>query len=67
MEFLRESLLSLGCDCGVTLVGGLVVARFAAKESAGLKVALRSFLSQLETDRSRTVPSTEDVGMLKIA
>ncbi len=50
MECLRESLLSLECDCGVTLVGGLVVARFAAKESAGLKVALRSFLSQLETE-----------------
>jgi urease accessory protein len=50
VECLRESLLSLECDCGVTLVGGLVVARFAAKESAGLKVALRSFLSQLETE-----------------
>ena len=50
MECLRESLLSLECDCGVTLVGGLVVARFAAKQSADLKVALRSFLSQLETD-----------------
>jgi urease accessory protein len=49
MESLRESLFSLECDCGVTLVGGLVVARFAAKESAGLKVALRSFLLQLET------------------
>jgi urease accessory protein len=50
MECLRASLLPLECDCGVTLVGGLVVARFAAKESAGLKVALRSFLSQLETE-----------------
>jgi urease accessory protein len=50
MESLRESLFSLECDCGVTLVGGLVVARFAAKESAGLKVALRSFLLQLETE-----------------
>jgi urease accessory protein len=50
MECLRESLLSLECDCGVTLVGGLVVARFAAKQSADLKVALRSFLSQLETE-----------------
>ena len=49
MECLRERLLSLECDCGVTLVGGLVVARFAAKQSADLKVALRSFLSQLET------------------
>ena len=49
-ECLRESLLSLECDCGVTLVGGLVVARFAAKQSADLKVALRSFLSQLETE-----------------
>lgn len=50
LESLRESLFSLECDCGVTQVGGLVVARFAAKQSADLKVALRSFLSQLETD-----------------
>src|SRR5579862_1847656 len=42
IECLRESLLSLECNCGVTLVGGLVVARFAAKQSADLKVALRS-------------------------
>jgi urease accessory protein len=49
-ESLRESLRSLECDCGITLVGGLLVARFAAKKSADLKVALRSFLSQLETE-----------------
>ena len=50
LEFLREILLSLECDCGVTLVGGLVIARFAAKESVELKVALRNLLEQLETE-----------------
>lgn len=50
LESLREILLPLECDCGVTLVGGLAVARFAAKQAADLKVALRSVLSQLETE-----------------
>jgi len=43
---LRDILPSLGCKCGVTLVGGLIVARFAAKESSDLRFALRSFLQQ---------------------
>jgi urease accessory protein len=43
---LRDILPSLGCNCGATLVGGLIVARFAAKESSGLKFALRSFLQR---------------------
>jgi len=30
----------------VTLVGGLIVTRFAAKQSSDLKLALRSFLQQ---------------------
>lgn len=46
LEFLREIMPSLGCNCGVTLVGGLIVARFAAKESSDLKLALRNFLLQ---------------------
>ena len=48
LEFLRETLSSLGCDCAVTLIAGLIVARFAAKQSSDLKLALRSLLQQFE-------------------
>jgi urease accessory protein len=48
LEFLREILSSLGCDCAVTLVSGLIVARFAAEQSSDLKLALRNFLQQFE-------------------
>ncbi len=46
LDFLREIIPSLGCNCAATLVGGLIVARFAAKESSDLRFALRSFLEQ---------------------
>jgi urease accessory protein len=46
LEFLREILLSLECNCAVTLVGGLIVARCAARLSSDLKLALRSILQQ---------------------
>jgi urease accessory protein len=47
IDFLREIIPSLGCDCAATLVSGLIVVRFAAKESFDLKLALRRFLQQL--------------------
>ena len=50
LEFLREIIPSLGCNCAVTLVSGLIVVRFAAKESSDLKLALRSFLQQFEPE-----------------
>jgi urease accessory protein len=50
LEFLREIVSSLGCDCAVTLVAGLIVARFAARQSSDLKVALRSFFRQVEPE-----------------
>jgi urease accessory protein len=50
LEFLWEILPSLGCDCAVTLVSGLIVTRFAAKQSSDLKLALRSFLQQFERE-----------------
>lgn len=50
LEFLREILSSLGCDCAVTKVSGLIVARFAAKQSSDLKLALRSLLRQFESE-----------------
>src|SRR5579862_4917599 len=46
LDFLREIIPSLGCSCAATLVSGLIVVRFAAKESSDLKLALRSFLQQ---------------------
>jgi urease accessory protein len=46
LDFVREIMPSLGCNCGVTLVGGVIVVRIAAKESSDLKLALRSFLLQ---------------------
>jgi urease accessory protein len=46
LDLLREIIPSLGCNCAATLVSGLIVVRFAAKESSDLKLALRSFLQQ---------------------
>jgi urease accessory protein len=46
LEFVREILLLLECKCAVTLAGGLIVARFAAKRCSDLKTALRAFLQQ---------------------
>jgi len=50
LEFLREILLSLRCNCAVTQVAGLIVTRFAAEQSSDLKLALRSFLKQVELE-----------------
>jgi urease accessory protein len=46
LDLLREIIPSLGCNCAATLVSGLIVVRFATKESSDLKLALRSFLQQ---------------------
>lgn len=46
LDLLREIIPSLGCTCAATLVSGLIVIRFAAKESSDLKLGLRSFLRQ---------------------
>ncbi len=50
LEFLRGITRSLGCDCAATLVGGLIVVRFAANESSALKLALRAFLRQFSRE-----------------
>jgi urease accessory protein len=50
LEFLRDIIPSLGCNCAATLVGGLIVVRFAARESSALKLALRSFLHQFSRE-----------------
>jgi urease accessory protein len=50
LEFLRGITRSLGCDCAATLVGGLIVVRFAANESSALKLALHTFLEQFSRE-----------------
>lgn len=47
LEFLRDLLPSLDCDCAATSVGGLIVARFAAKAASDLRTGLRTFLQRL--------------------
>jgi urease accessory protein len=46
LQFIRDLASSLECQCAATLVGGLMVVRFAAKVSWDLRVALRSLLQQ---------------------
>lgn len=50
VEFLREVLSSVGCGGAVTLVNGLIVTRFAAEQASDLKLALRNFLQQVESE-----------------
>jgi urease accessory protein len=47
LEFIRGRVTSPDCQCAATLVGGLLVARFAAKSSWALKIALRTLLQEL--------------------
>jgi len=47
LDVLREIIPTLGCNCAATLVSGLIVVRFATKDSSDLKLALGSFLRQL--------------------
>ena len=44
LEFLRDIAPSLGCRCSMTSVSGLIIARFAARTSFEVRLALRSFL-----------------------
>jgi urease accessory protein len=46
LELVRDIAPSLDCHCAATFVGGLVVIRFAAEESAALRCALRSVLQE---------------------
>jgi urease accessory protein len=46
LQFLRDLAASLECQCAATLVGGLMVVRFAAKVSCDLRAALRNVLQQ---------------------
>jgi len=46
LQFVRDLAPSLECQCAATLVGGLMVVRFAAKVSCDLRDALRNLLQQ---------------------
>ena len=46
LELLRDLASSLECHSGATLVGGLMVARFAARTSYDLRTSVRSVLQQ---------------------
>jgi len=46
LELMRDMASPLGCYCAVTFVGGLLVARFAARSSYDLRSALRNVLQQ---------------------
>jgi len=50
LEFLRDIAPCLECQCAATSVGGLIIARFAAKMPSDLRLALRSFLQQLSQE-----------------
>jgi urease accessory protein len=50
LEFLRGIIPSPRCTSGATLVGGLIVVRFAAKESSELKDVLRTFLQKFSLE-----------------
>jgi urease accessory protein len=50
LEFLRDVSPSLECLCAATSVGGLMIARFAAKMSSALRLALRSVLEQFSQE-----------------
>lgn len=47
LQFIRDVASWLECQCAATLVGGLMVVRFAAKVSCDLRAALRNLLQQL--------------------
>jgi urease accessory protein len=47
LQLIRTQSISFDCQCGATLVGGMVVARLAARSSFELKAALRNLLQGL--------------------
>jgi urease accessory protein len=50
LESLRATARFLDCHCAATSVGGLIIVRFAANESADLSIALRRFLQQFSVE-----------------
>lgn len=52
LQAIRDQATSLECHCAATLVGGLLVARFAARTSSELRAALRTVLQQFGSELS---------------
>ena len=52
LQLIRAQSVSFDCQCGATLVGGMVVARLAAGSSFELKAALRNLLEELGKELS---------------
>jgi len=50
LEFLRAIAPSMPCHCAATLVGGLVVVRFAAELASSLRLALRNLLEKFSSE-----------------
>jgi urease accessory protein len=50
LELLRNIASSIGCHCAPTSVSGLIVVRFAAKDSFDLRITLRNFLQQFSEE-----------------
>ena len=48
LQFIRDMASSFECQCAATLVGGLMVVRFAAKVSCDLRAALSNLLQQFD-------------------
>jgi len=46
LQLIRDQSISFDCLCGVTLVGGILIARLAARSSFELKIALRNLLQE---------------------
>ena len=49
LQLIRDLASSLKCQCAATLVGGLMVVRFAAKLACDLRAALRNVLQQFDS------------------
>jgi urease accessory protein len=50
LEFLRDVVRSLECQCAATSVGGLIIVRFAAEALYELRVALQYFLKRFSSE-----------------
>jgi urease accessory protein len=51
LQLIRDQSVLFDCQCGATLVGGILVARLAARSSFELKAALSSLLQELGKER----------------
>jgi len=52
LQLIRAQAVSFDCQCGATLVGGMIVARLAARSSFELKGALRNVLQKLSEEHA---------------